>query len=108
MEKYQPKIETEIFLPDQWYMDDVFLTDVYQKIKDEQLSEASIKHMYYEVQDELEALLQRSDELNLVEQNKASTLNNVARELFQHITPDSLPSRLPDQNDVIDMGDSIH
>lgn len=108
MEKFRPKIEAELFIPEGWYYNDDFVSDVYMKLETGELSEATTKHLFYEVEDELGQLLAiDKDKLTAEQLNNITILSNIAKEIYKHI-PHSHQASNISKDGIIDLGNTIN
>ncbi|HMR55266.1 MAG TPA: hypothetical protein PKD34_01585 [Candidatus Doudnabacteria bacterium] len=106
MEKYKPKFNFESSLPQEWYFNDEMVSKVFQKISEKELSATEVDSLYRTIQEELNFRLEKHSEPTGNQLEEIQTLNNIARELNKSLK--NSDSRIPDTNDVIDAGDTVH
>lgn len=93
-----------------WYLDDEKLTELYQLMDNDQISNEDLRKHYDEVQGELNKLFSLSeDQRTREDEAKIEMLNNIARALFKKVGPqDNITPRPESHSDAIDLGDTAH
>ena len=93
-----------------WYFDDEKLTELYQLMDNNEISNEDLRKHYDEVQEKLTNLFSLSEDVRTREDEaKIEMLNNIARALFKKVGPkETIPTKSETHDDAIDLGDTAH
>lgn len=93
-----------------WYFDDEKLTELYQLMDNNEISNEDLRNHYDEIQEKLRNLFSLAEDVRTREDEaKIEMLNNIARALFKKIGPiETSPIKSETHSGVIDLGDTIN